>query len=152
MSEGYSSRWSGQVGNGDRSGENHTQGCSRSPGKMIWRVGCFWEWKWWFWKYKAASNWKSMKLKFPLKILLLIQSQTTVTSTELFVSFQGEVGHPSERTEPLPRLKRGLGWGWSCASSCPASQAFVDSGVCHCMFCSDDVHCVSHLLCHCCWS
>lgn len=54
---------------------------------------------------------------------------------------EGEVAHPSERSEPLPRLKQGV-WDGLVLDSLPYPQAFVDSWVCHCMFCSD-VHCFS---------
>lgn len=57
---------------------------------------------------------------------------------------EGEVAHPSEGSEPLPGLKQGV-WDGLVLDSFPYPQAFVDSWVCHCMFC------VSHLLCRCCW-
>lgn len=54
---------------------------------------------------------------------------------------EGEVAHPSEGSEPLPGLKQGV-WDGLVLDSFPYPQAFVDSWVCHCMFCSD-VHCFS---------
>lgn len=54
-------------------------------------------------------------------------------------------GAPLGKNGTFASVKTGSGMGMVLCLILSRNPGFVDSGVCHCVFCSDDVHCGSHL-------